>query len=490
MRDIVIKDFQKGISESPEVGFGDMRNLDISKVPGVARINFNAVESTYSGTAILNLVQWFATNPNDPSMIFALDAGQKLYKSTDYGGTWTMITGNNGGFGGGLAFWKDYLFVFRPSTIDVLGPPYGTANWTLSWDGTDIGSDSSWHPAIVGQDDILYFGCGRYVGTVQEVPGSTFNPASSTTYIIQYGTSSSNALDLPEDYRIKCIAELGKDLLFGTWKGSNIYDFPVADIFPWDRTSDSFGIPIRLAEVGVHQLLNVENIVYISAGINGRYYATNGATVTEVFRIPESIMNVGSGYITPRPGAIMQYQDKVLFGTGASQGIGGQGVWGFQRGALTLENIISTGNDGSGATGVNIGALVRVQGNSYLIGWSDGTDYGIDKVSTTRYTGYLAYFESPYIPIGTKTEPVPLSEIEFILAKPLATGQGIRIKYRTNLNDSFTTLGTYDFATYGAITNYIDSFGVTADGGIQIRGELTTGSGATTTPELREIRIR
>lgn len=34
-KDIVINDFQTGIAESPHLGFADMRNLDLTSIPGV-----------------------------------------------------------------------------------------------------------------------------------------------------------------------------------------------------------------------------------------------------------------------------------------------------------------------------------------------------------------------------------------------------------------------------------------------------------------------
>jgi hypothetical protein len=494
MEDIVIKDFQLGVGESPETGFGNMVNIDISSIKGIARIQQTTSQVSYSGTAVVDTIQWIVDGAISPQSVFALGDTQKVYKSSGGTSSWEMITGNNGGFGTGLAFWKNYLFVFRTTTIDVLASPYTSANWTLSWPGTNIGSDSYWHPAFVGQDDILYFGCGRYLGAIQEVAGTTFDPATSTTYTIQYGTSTSSALDLPQDYKIKCICELGSNLLLGTYKGTAIYDYTVGDIFPWDRISDSFDLPIRTGEAGIHQMININNTVYFAAGIYGRYFMTNGSSITEAFRIPQSSTGITSGYLNPYPGAMIQFNDKILFNVSAGSGINNLGVWSYnlKTGAILLENTISTGGSG-GSNGVLIGALKTTGTNSYFIGWSEGgSTFGIDLCSlyNGRKTNYSAYIESQYIPIGSKTNPVPLSEIEFTLVKPLTTGQGVKIKYRTNLSDSFTTLGTYDFATYGGITGYTDTFNITADGGIQVRCELTTGSNSTTTPELREIKIR
>jgi hypothetical protein len=45
-KDIVISGFEKGIAESPHLGIGDMRNIDIISVPGEASVNFSEVAAT------------------------------------------------------------------------------------------------------------------------------------------------------------------------------------------------------------------------------------------------------------------------------------------------------------------------------------------------------------------------------------------------------------------------------------------------------------
>lgn len=484
MREIVINNFQKGIADSPHLGFGDMRNLDVSSETGVAQINFRTVSST----STLDFVKWIVVDPNTPTRIFALGDTSKLYISTNSGDTWARVTGNTTAQGNGMVMWKNAVIVAKGSALEVLESPYTSSDWYTSF-GSNIATDTDFHPMIVGQDDIVYGGAGRYIFTIQENANSTFQAGTAATY-----TMATAALDLPQDYRVKCLEELGQDLMIGTTKGTNTQDYNVADIFPWDRTSDTFALPVRIAEPGVHQLKNVGNTLYVAAGVNGNYYVTNGTTARREFSLPKNVLDLAPNTYTKLfPAAITAYQDGILFGVGSSTfGIGGNGVWGYKGKALTIDNIVSNGEDGSGTANIEIGAIQVIAGNSYLVSWSyGGVAFGIDKVSTTRYTNYSAYFESQYIPLGSRTNPVPLSEIEFTLTEPLTTGQGVRLKYRTNLSDSFTTIGTYDAATYGTATmNFIDSLGVTVENGIQIRGELTTGASSTATVSLREVRLR
>lgn len=487
MQDIVIKDFEKGIAPSPHEGFGDMRNLEVYKTPGVARINYATVKST----ATSDWVKWFSLDTRNSTIVYALGDSANVYKSTDSGSTWSSVTGNNqSALGQGMVFWKGHLLVAGGSAVEALDPATGT--WYTI--GANIAADSDWHPMIHGQDDIVYGGAGRYVFTIDENPGTTFQAGTATTY-----TMGTAALTLGQDYTIKCLEELGTNILCGTYKGSVAnYAAPAAgyaDIFPWDRFSQDPGIPVHIGEDGVHQMKNINDVVYIAAGVKGNYYKTNGVSAEPAFSIPESIMPLAPRDFTIHmPGAMTSYQGKLFTGIGNSTFIspglaGGCGVWTYKDKSLVLENIVSNRQDGNGTAYLRIGAIQIVSSNKYLISWNyGGGTYGIDLVSTTRYTDYQAYFESQFLQIGSKSNPIPLSEIEFKLAKPLTENQGVRVKYRTDLNSDFTTHGTYDFATLGAVSGYTDTFGVTTDGGLQMRVELTTSG--TTTVEFKELILR
>lgn len=378
------------------------------------------------------------------------------------------------------------------SAVNTSGSQSGTHTysfWTNSWQSID--SDAAFHPMIVGQDDIVYGGAGRYVFSIREKSGSTFSPLSNTSY-----TYTQQALDLPAEYRIKCLAELGTSLVIGTWIGTNIYDFRIADIFFWNRSGDTFQSQIRMNEFGVNGMINVGNWLYILAGVEGKMYVTNGTQAQLYARVPRGIftanMDAGTG-LYPYPGAIITLNDRVFFGFGSTGALGGSGVWSVSlvgnKSVLNFENTISTGNDGS-TNALQIGALCPIAMTTYLIGWNDNTSYGVDQVGNSlRTTSYAAYFESPLYQVGTANNKRSFNTIEFQLARPLASGQGIRLKYRKNLSDAFTTIGTWDFSTNGALTSISSGTNIVDAEFLQIRGELTTGSSSATTPELRYIRL-
>lgn len=493
--EIVIQAPRQGISRSPLVGFSDCRNLDIFTTPGAVQLNNLVVKK--SSTTVVTDPKWLVKNPATPTEAYCLDSAGKVYKSTDSGATWALMTGNTqtSAHGNGLAIWKNYLIVARDAFLDVCGDGTATgitnANWTNSWKAID--SDVLWHPMIVSSNDgKLYGGAGKYVFSIEEL--TTFVPATGATY-----TFTQQALDLPANYRIKCIEELGNNLMCGTWQGVNVYDLPIADIFPWDRSSASFGQPVKMSVEGVHAMLNTGNSLIVLAGIEGIVYKCDGVNATPVAQIPQSIADISGGkYLEWLPGAICNYKGRVFFGLssgGSATTIDGCGVYSLsqtgQGNILNLEHGISEGVYGA-STNVKIGALLPMTRDNLLIGWTNGTTYGIDNQTVTSYTtSYGGYFITPLYTVGSTKQPYKFVELEFQLARPLRTNEGFKIDYRADLTASFTNIATVDFATYGAEVSHMVTLYAGVDilalEQVQFKVYLT---GTTTTPVLKSVTIR
>lgn len=563
---LTIESPRQGISASPLVGYGDVRQLDIFSVPGVARLN--NLTAKKSSTTVVGRVNWMVKNPTTPAEVYALDADGKLYKSADSGATWALVAGNSftvtiaspavfsatahglvandtvvfattgalptgltagttyyviaagltadafqvstsqggsavnttgtqsgthtfkptlGMAGQGLAIWKGYVFVARAARLDV----YSGSTWTNNWKTID--SDALWHPMFVSKNDsMLYGGAGKYVFSVEEL--TTFAPATAASF-----TFTSQALDLPPNYRIKCIEELGNNLMLGTWQGTNVYDLRVADIFPWDRSASSFGQPITLNDFGVHALLNTGNSLIVLAGIDGQVYLSDGVGAVPVAQIPQSIADISGGkYLDFYPGAICNWKRKVYFGVssgGTATSIAGMGVYSLTRTSkgniLVNEHLISTGSDGDGEI-VKIGALVPVTRDNLLIGWQDATAYGIDNITVGSYaTTYTGYFTSPLYRVGTSNHTRKFQEVEINLARPLRSNEGIKLSYRSDLTASFTDFLTWDYATYAGELSHTTilskpTFDIPASELLQIKVSLT---GTTTTPDLISVTL-
>lgn len=390
---------------------------------------------------------------------YAIDSGGKVW--VQYGNIWVHLAGNTAGEGEGLDIWKGYLFSYTSTKMEVYGPLTGvgdSAAWSTNWQTLDV--DGQFHPSMVASNDRLYVGAGNYVAELLETSGSTFAPGTGSTF-----TYTAKILTLPAGYRIKTIAELAGDLALGTWKGSDLdtyaMDYKVADVFFWDKSSTlSFRRPVQLKENGINQMITIGNTLYLVAGYDGRIYATDGVNVTQVGQIPHSLTNTQQSTISRWfwPNAIMHHKGKIYMGVGsnATGTIAPLGVYSFNpsTGDIVVENILSSGNDGTSGR-VMIGALISAGADTYYIGTmadaSKTYQGGINVVKSAngRYESG-AFFETALIPIGTTLNRKTYTNMDILFGKPLSTDQGLKLYYRTASTGSYTLLGTFNYASLGA----------------------------------------
>jgi len=565
-----------GIAPSPHLGYGDVRNLDIFTIPGVAKLNYQLVANT---VAPLALPKWLVRDTQTYGGAYALDASGVLHKIIN-NGTITKVVGNvftvtiaspavfsaiahgllendtvvlattgalptgltagttyhviatgltddafelsasQGGaaintsgsqsgahtfrittsaHGNGIVLWRDYLFICRDTAIDIYGPlvNIGNSPWTNNWKGNGatkdsalIDSDVLWHPMLVSKfDDKIYGGAGKYVFSLKEL--TTFSPTGTDG--TEYTFTPRALTSLPSDHRIKCLEEQGERLMCGTIVTTAALENNVADIFPWDRSSPNHDTPISIEDFGVHALKTINSILYVLAGFDGKIYSSNGVQTSLVAQLPYSVVNrEAGGNIVYYPGAITKHKGRLFFGVGNSGESGGCGVWSLlptsQGNILNFENTVSTGNAGE-TNACFIGALISSGYSNLRVGFQENITYGIDD-SNNRVSSYAAFFDSPLYNIGTPSDKNKFSQLELLLAKELAANEGIKVQYRLNLTDSWTDVGTYDFATYGAIHSYndkVDRIKIAEADTIQFR-ILFSGSG--TTPEFKSLILR
>jgi len=499
---------KQGVSQSAMVGFADIRNIDIHSVQGITLCN--NIMSKVSATTIVGQIKWLVRHPITSAEIYALDDGGKVYRSGDSGATWALMTGfTAGGHGNGLAIFKNYLIVARDAYLDICGDGAASgngtttgianANWSNSWKAID--SDVLWHPMITSKNDSkLYGGAGRFVFSLDENTGQTFAPGTAGTF-----TYTQQALDLPVNYRIKCIEELGNNLMLGTWQGTAVTDIRIADLFPWDRSSVSFGQPVVIDDFGIHALKNDGNSLIVLAGISGTIRRCDGSNAYIVGQIPNSVCNLtGTKYLEFYPGSIMTYKNKTFFGIGENElGVDGIGIWSLlQTGKgniMTLEHQISnfgvTANTGVTQI-IKVSALLAVTKSSFLAGWRDNTTYGLDLTGTSYAyaTDYSASFTTPLYIVGTNLNQRKITELEWSLSKPLRTGEGIKIEYRTNLTMDFVEVETWAYAdvNVGAIVskNLITELPNDIKTCELIQLRISLKGTATTSPEFRSLILK
>ena len=367
-----------------------------------------------------------------------------------------------------------YLFVFRNALIDVIDVFGTTAIEALAWSNgwktmnTGAGSGNS-HHAIKAQDDVIYFCDDRYTGSILEKSGSTFDPANAATY-----TFNNQALDLPAYEVSQCLEEQGTNLLIG----GNIFN----NIYPWDRISNSFDLPLPVPEFAIKRMKNIGGLVFILTGTWGNIYTTQGTYVKWFAKLPNYLTN-NAGSLISNPitwGGIAAVNSDLLFGVSTTTS-GNSGVWRLkQDGTLTIDNMPSSGS-------ANVVGLWG-KNEFYLMGYSGGADNFNSLVSSNiLYDNFETVIHSALFKVATKLGKGKFSRMEVVLAKP-ATAGSVRVSYRADLSSSFTTIDTFtaDSATT-IFTN--ESVGITDIDNIQIQVEMNDGTVGSVDMELLEIRL-
>lgn len=496
--EVIFEAPSKGMGDSPYIGNGavaDCRNLDISNIPGIAQLQFGATKKSASVIGSAEIPLWGAVNNDTLATAYVVTNAHKVYtsdNSTTYG-TWTLVThaGASTGHGNGLVIWKGYLVLAGDALLDFMLISSGV--WTNGWGGFPLQSDTVTHPLFNSIDDKLYVGNGRYVNSIAENT-APFAPGTPGSY-----TASDKLVTLPTSYRVRCLEEVGANIYAGTFVGFDLTKMvKIAKIYPFSRSTYTLGLPVIVKECGVHQMVTIGNDIIYQAGTIGRWYITNGSTTRFLTRIPQNLRK--NGATLSYPGAIIYRNGKIFSAiTVNSAGSTGSVVYSFDtNGAqFVIANVISTGiSDGNTAIGMllDIGEVLGTN-DVYLIGWYDGTSVaqGIDAVGEDNFTGstnlgdYAGYYDTEIKSVGTSLENKTYTKLEYYLDTALASGLGVRVSYRLDSQSAFTLLGTYNFASEGAVRTANRSILITNAEQLQMRIALTTGSGAT--PRFKYLRL-
>lgn len=535
-----------------------------------SQINITTIGSGAMTFSTVNMAGWntqrYALDIRT-GIYYLLDKSGQVWVITSAGALPVLLTGNTltNGNGNGIAIFKNYLFVFRNSLIDVYGDlSAGSFSWTNGWQtiNTSAGTNNP-HYAKAGQDDILYYCDGRYLGSVQEIAKKdytftfttsvasgvasatlstnwtqttgaylvlfssgetrvvtltnaattatwtgnttlnasntatvkvtntqTFNPGTATTYIFTL-----QALTLPINEVSNYLEELyGTTLLLTGTTASNF-------IYPWDRTSTSFNLPIILPEIGTYAMLNINKLVYILAGQRGNIYYTNGSSLTSFKTIPKYPSK--SPYPIYTWGGIMSLNNNLCFGVSDSaSGVAGNagGCWAITLAVGQLLNTVAGAIRYKNQPSIgfyNIDILIPfANGIQFYAAWYNGTNGGIDVLayatdsSVQYYSSYESYIETDIIPIGTSLQPKTFNTIEAKLDTQTTAGEKFKISMRSDLTPSYTQ--AFEVTATGSIDGNSSAVGIPIQLGkwVQVKAELQTTGTSNSFVRLKDIRLR
>ena len=498
---ITINEWAKGIEESAYIGNGDIRFCDTDEY-GSLQVGRKFVEDDEKNADEVSgkIIEFTKVVDGNSFTLVGLDDVQQLYTKNDSSDEWSKVSYSQPGNGGGLAFWKDYVFIFRDSTlsditrIDIYGPVSTGASLTASWQ-TLSSTDHYKVASEIGNEDILYMGYSNFVASLEEVAGETFDPANTNTY-----NFTQEHLVLPENYSVSHLEEMGELMMVCANSDSG----QLSKVFPWDKLSLESETPIKVTGGEIGQATFWLSTLFIRVGCYGDIYIFTGSSFSLYKKMPRTLGTVSllSSIGGSARNGMTVYENKLVFTASIGSNDGNLSVV-FSLDtdkSLQIAYMSSNGNVSSGGSlpNMELGALFadysRVENNlrnDLLMGWKEnlaGTnDFGIDTLnnSSGKYDGYDSNFVSQLYRVGTPVIKKTFSGVDFVLSENLASGDGIKLEYRTTTNGSWSTGAEFTFADQGAINEYEAPSSIKSDlTNIQFRVSLDG------TPKLLETRIK
>lgn len=474
---IVIDGFTNGFLDDITIparnGFNFGAGIDIHRQSGFLQVSPRFDEMTIDGGLTGIQMEWMVQY-GSAGTVYGLNSGATfIHRWASGSSSWgTIISYYGSSVSGGMTEFNNKLYW---ATNDDLGNFDGTT-WTNSGGSFSKGTSSSWpslpggswHPmAVLGTK--LCVGDGNFLYTLDTD-----------------GISKGSAIAIPAGELIKCSAIFNNLLYFGTVK-KNVNE---GKIYSWNGFSPEPELVGALNENGIHALKVWKNRLMIFSGLAGNLYEYNGASLRKVKTIPG--VDVGSqGYV--RPGAVIEYNGNLLFGltnildgTKDYSGIFSLGnVSEKLPEALTFSHIPSTGT----VKGVVFYSLAPVNENSQnllFLSYQDasqsaGSAYLLNKINLSNRIGATSYFESQIYDISDEEQKRQIKGVELV-AKSLASGNSVVVKYKKDNASAWTTLGTVDSANQDKIL--MGQIGVAKN--FQVRLDFTA---STTSPEISAIKV-
>lgn len=434
--------YQAGIAIDP-----DFPNSDSSiRTSGYIRPTSMA---KFSGTEVTGVPLWMVSNPKDTNTyVYANDGKVHVVTSSLAMGT-ALNSGSalTSAAGNGAAYYDNYAYFATSTNISRYGPLDGSASLTQSvWTGSFFMNDANkalsnkTYPSIRGiaipnhpmhrhTDNKLYIG-----DVISSAGGSaaTKNQGCLHTIITRQTTvegdtnngSTYNAINFPLGYWPTAIESYGTLLAVALIEGTDTtIKQRRAKVAFWDTTSTSFQqiTDVEFPDPLITALKNDNGVLYVfsgnaSGGVRVSKFA-GGYTYQEVAYLEEGV--------PPFQGAVDHEMNRIVWGGYTTYPEASASVYAYgskMRAVGTpLHNILKSTS--AGANGMVTAVKYLEQANNSrqrpIIGWSDDSAKGLDKISTTYG---VAVWRDKQIPIG---QPGVVKKIRIPLAQAIAANMTI-----------------------------------------------------------------
>lgn len=500
---VLIIDGWDGIASDPYSGTNYMLSVDLETPAEVAvgyPLTQNATSGATLGNPIADSTRLFTYGtpgvPSGSPQSFAiLDDDGQVFESSSITGTYAFLSSGNSASGStsndGIAHWLGYLFKSRGANLD-----YWNGSTWANFTGSTMSNFTAGvkHYMYVGSDNVLYITNGNYLASLTAATPTSFDPTNSATY-----TWSGQKLQLPVTDVALSIAEVGGG---NTPKSTLLVGGALNAVYPWDKVSSSFALPIYIADSYISLMVSANQNAFIFPGYQrgsgqgrGRIYITNGSQADLYYKVPDYIFGVQDPYYLW--GDAIFHRNNLLFSffpvTNAGTLIQNFGyVWALD---LDTKKFRALSAFPTSATFVANGYCListlnlSTPGFGYIVAWdNNGSAHGIGYSGTTVGTSSsTASILTDLIPVGTFLKKKTFSQVEYKLRSPLQSGESISIIPIVD-GSATTTLTFSPTVTTGAISGYAP---VTFQNNQWAQFLITlTGNSATSGARLKELRLR
>lgn len=350
-----------GIADSAYAGgknsVDDMLGFDIHDESGILKVSQALTKD--NGALTLSTMRVMLPCSNGLTYIFGLNG--EIWSRTS-GAVYTLEATSTNGQNDGAAEYQGYIYYF-------------SASWIGRWQiGTAWSTRTEHFQALSGADrpttilnGVLYFGNGYKLGQIDA------------------GVVTLNALTLETNYQIKCLGQMGTDLLVGTSNSTG----QQTQIFRWNTWSVSFTNSDPIPETSINAFLPMDNVILLNAGVNGNIYIYDGNKLELYKKIR---LDAGSAATSVFRNAVVNFKGKALFGLSV--------VFSLARTNRSYPYVLNkeVGMSSGVYTSGIIWAMCQPSASYYLVGWTQGGVTTIDKYDTTaKFTG--AYIKSRMITV-------------------------------------------------------------------------------------------
>lgn len=425
---------------------------------------------------------WMNTTPKTDD-VFIYDQTGKLYTAVLASNTISDL--NNGAAlssasGNGAAYYDNYNYFATNTNITRYGPLNGVklftnSYWTSTLSLSALGNGVTYpapkvgtsrypnHPLHRHVDNKIYIGdvmAGNGVhtgkGAIHFIKTSKASVEGDTN-----DGSTYNALDLPYGIWPTDIESFGTDLAIATYEGDTSSGNTVGKkgkVYFWDTVASSFYKVVELPDplVSALEYINGELIAFsgnpkdIGCRIS-RYIG--GDSFEEIIYLEDSQ--------PPLAGATDDLMSRVIFGGftiftnnhGVLYALGSK-ISKITRGLFNIMRFTGTVGSGATVTSCIIPENKDFTNLKYLIGWRDGTVFGIDRNDGATYG--VAHFQSEVFKIG---KPFEVNRLRIPLMSAVAANHTITVSIGIDADSSFTNMAVINNTNYTDSERFIDIHG-------------------------------